>query len=400
MAGAAAALILGLQLVAAATADVAAGIQPVVAGEPGEPAVTASLSPTIGATDDTRAVFRGTYSPRAFWRHPYGLGVLRPALLHSLQLAYSPLPRGRTQLALGSNATMGELDYTAVSTVFGTGQSVAPTDPFIDVLRAAIEASLRHAVDQRLATQATLSASYQETSFGTGSAAFSSYDVRLNPSLSYRLTRRDTLSAVVTSHAAFFDTADQLSLELSAGYARVLSRRLQFTASGGVGRIQEFAHDDQAPDQDVDGRVQLTRPLHYGLGSFALQRSRERGSDTVSVGLGARVDPFLQQMRPLASASVNSVEQLSRRVSLGASATAFTVVFAEPIALAPGDADTFVVSETGANVSSYVSVQFEDLMLSSGFRLGFRAPHLEQTFEMRETEAVLFVRLSWARQAL
>lgn len=390
MAGVAATLALGLQFVAAATADLAAGIQPVIAGEPGEPAVTMALTPAAGIVDDTRgAIFSGIYSPRAFWRHPYGLGVLRPALLHSLQLSYNPLPEGRTRFGISSNATMGELDYTAVQSVFGEEQSVAPSDPFIDVLTASVSLSLRHAINRRLTLNTSLNSSYQETSFGAGVEPFSSYDVRLGPSLAYRLTRRDSLIVSVGSQLAFFETSDQLSVELTAGYSRVVSRRYQFTMSAGAGRIEQFSNDGQDQDQ-VIGALRLTEPLYYGLGAFTAARARENGSDSLSMGLEARVDPLLQQIRPQASVSLSSTERLDRRVVLGANAAAFSVVFAEPLEFEP--------SETGVNATGYVDFQFADFTLGTGVRLGFRAPHLEQAFEFRETQAVGFLRVSWSSE--
>ncbi len=401
-------LAFALQLFAGAYSEVAAGVlpAPVALDHPqprSEGAVTVSVAPSVGVQETTRrgARFRAAYSPRAFWRLPNQRcsvqqddsadatdqeGCLRPALLHQLAFAVSPVLEERTTLTMASSLTMGQLDYVGVRQVFGETQANAPIDDslFIEVFALNAAASLRYMVSRRWTLVTEIPWSYSTTP-PTVADIEGDQDSQLfgfRQDAIHRLTPTDSLRFAIASQYALFPIRKQVSVEASVGWGKRLMPTLASDVSVGVGRIQEVG-------SPADGQQKLD-PQYYGVGSASLSRTRETGSDSIRFALDARLDPFLFELRPQASLLLATAHQVSRRVSFVADAAAYAVAFVPSI-----DSS---INESGANASASV-VWSRQYQVRGGVRAGFRAPNLVDDFAVREKMAMLYASINWSSLA-
>ncbi len=375
-------LIALLQLVSAVDAEVAGGVLPVAGGTQNEAAVTGAVSPTVGVVEPSSRGdrFRSSYSPRAFWRFPNELKLARPAVLHQLELFGAPLLGKRTSFDATSTLTVGELDYTAVTQVFGDTQAVAPADPFVNIFALNARLSLNHQLSRRWSIRTELPWTYQTIGIDddTFGGPQESMGVGVLQSAEHRLTRTDLLRLAVGTQLAFFPEVDQLSTELTLGWGKTVTRGVQGGVSAGVGRIEEL---------DARGDADRAPAHYYGVGTAFISRERQRGVDSIQLGLDGRLDPFLLEIRPQASLTATTRQTLSPQVALVADVVTYAVAFVDPLETNP--------SESGFGTSASVFWDQNAVLWRGGIRAGFRTPHWENEFEVREVTGLVFIGAGW-----
>jgi hypothetical protein len=379
-------LSVGLQTTGALDAELGAGQLPTVGGQPTELAATATLAPSISLLEPTPLGerFSASYTPRAYWRLPEPGMLHRPALLHLLALSYGPILKPRTEVRLQAGVAFGELDYSAVREVFGDEQTTTLDEP-LQLLSLSAALTVRRTLSRRWSLTVAAPVTFSTMLSGASQSTLPAGDtvtVGIQPDVSHRLTRRDTVSVGANSTVATFGESQQLSSRVNVGWQRRLSPAVETSVMAGAGRVDVLVVDparmaSRAPE-----------PFYFGVASAGISRRREFGSDSLMVALDARVDPILQAIRPQATLRANTSERVSQRVSVGAGIGAAVAVAPEALVGDPSETLLHASVDCTYNRSPYV--------FRSGIRGSIAGPHLAQPFQITEQVLMAFVGVNWS----
>src|SRR5262245_20744897 len=109
------------------------GLAPIAPGRPEVGSFVMLVVPNVDFRFRHRrnGVFGFGYSPRMFYHVPNQLGVNRPLFLHQLSLSYAVALDRRWDFYARTNASIGDIDYTAASTVFQGPQAQLANRPVL-----------------------------------------------------------------------------------------------------------------------------------------------------------------------------------------------------------------------------------------------------------------------------
>lgn len=391
----ASAALLGIQFVAALNAEAGAGVIPLPTAEGTlrpEPSVNAILAPSAGWVEATAQGirFRAIYSPNFAWRAPQAssTNVLDPVLVHRLLLDYGPILRPHLVLQFNSQTTLGEVDFSLTPNALGTSQTSRAQQPVVQLFSETFSAMLSRTFTPRWKAQLVLPFSYQ-TQWGDaplGVALGDSISGGAQGSLNYSATRLDTLTLRTDALLAKFSNSEQLSVQAQMGWARLLTVRTRTNLALGAGRIFVLERDPNAVNPQPEGAQ------YFAAGDGSISHTREHGMETVQLSLDARVDPFLQTIRPQATFSVISSQTLSPTASFSLDVNASTVTASEPLPSNLG----VPVSETSVGTNATFVWGPKRLSYRAGLHGGVRGPHWAvHPFELREETVLAFFAIHW-----
>jgi hypothetical protein len=373
---------------AAVSAESSAGVLPSSGGREGEVGFTQFVTPQVGLTD-SRHGFTMTYVPQFSWFLPAPDGLRQPALLHLATLDYELYKSTRSTFTGEAGASYGELNYFAVSQVYGDEQTSTPNDALVRVLTARIGLDFSRQLTRRWSISVQLPVDYSTTRGGDGAAGAggSTWTTGLLPQVSHRLTRIDQLSLalgaqLVKFERPLFPDTTELSSRANMTWGRSLSRRLDMSLSAGGGRIDVLK---RAGDETSGAR-------YFALAGFSLARRREFGTDSVALNLDAQPDPIRLQLRPMASLTVDTSEQLSKRWTVSAGLRGFGPATTRPETTAATQSPT----ETGVSAHAALAWAASPVTLTLGIRGGVRGPHWSEPFVAREEEIAGTLGATWA----
>jgi hypothetical protein len=394
----------GLHFIAALNVEADAGLLPIpqedASGElKPTPSVGVIVAPSAGWVLPTSLGIRfaALYSPSATWRLPSYVDVspLDPTLLHRLSLSYAPLLSERTKFELGAASTYGEVDFTLVPDALEEQGSARSEVPVAELFATNASASLSHVFAARWTGLLTLPFSYQ-TEFGQTSSqvatAGESLSTGLSASVAHQLSVRDSLSVQSDVTWVQFSNSEQLATQVQVGWSREMSRLTQANLSLGVGRMDTLRAEPQTNTQTVS-----TDPQYFGVGGVGFTHQRKRGADNAQLTLNARVDPFLQTIRPQATLTLGTTEIVAKHVEFSAQLAATTVTSPDPLyTTTPGAAEGAALSETGLNAGANFTWGQGRLRYRAGLRGGVRGTHwAADPFEVREQTLLGLFGVNW-----
>jgi hypothetical protein len=301
----------------------------------------------------------------------------------------------RTSLTFTSLTSVGEIDFSLNPGLLGSDETARSQAPVARIFTQSAIASFSHKLAPRWTFQLATPFSYQGPFGKSDDSAEGLSDTTLTagaaPSISYQLTRLDAIDLAGNTAWAKFESSEQLSSQLTLGWKRGLSTNVQGNISAGLGRTDLLSGD---PVITADGEP-LPNPQYFGVGGIGFTHTRQYGLDSVQLSLDARVDPFVQTVRPQATLSMASSLRVKSDVELGAGLSANAVTDSNPLpAEASGNGTT--ASETGLNASMGVTWGNGDLRYRTGVRASARGTHwAADPFEIREELALATFGMTW-----
>ncbi|MBC8070884.1 MAG: hypothetical protein IAG13_21330, partial [Deltaproteobacteria bacterium] len=273
------------EISAGVSAELRGGYAPVQAGAPERASMLMLVVPNIDLRYRHRraGVLTFGYSPRVLYRLPNFLSVERPLFLHQLSLVYGVALNRRWDMFLGTNASLGEIDYTAVTQVFDPLQTEVPD---ADVLNFAIgdgqllftgflaprhrlsiapSVGYRRSLNDNQVVQPDPppgepvdpnAAPLPRTSFPNQVSG------NLFLSYGYQATRRDEIRLLTFNGVTAFDPgATYLTDDVRLGWVHQIERRVTSEIDAGVLSARRIQPD---PDLPAEAQPELQRVLPVG----------------------------------------------------------------------------------------------------------------------------------------
>jgi hypothetical protein len=220
-------------------------------------------------------------------------------------------------------------------------------------------------MNQRTTLRLSLPSSFQVTDTTTDGTQRRLWTTGANPGVSYKLTRRDNGTVDLGSTITDAGAPRFLQTSVLVGWEHALAARFWSHLGAGVARVDTIKGD-------VPGT-----PAHFAIGNAGLRHQRQSGSESISFGLDARVDPVLGEIRPSASGSLRGRQELSRTVLLSSSLNAYTTATREPLDQSLNE------TSYGGDVTALWRVA-SMLRLRFGFRAQWFGPHWSEGIDPRQ----------------
>lgn len=386
-------MLTALRLVAVLDDEVAAGWMPELgtARLDSELAITNTLSPTLGLIEEepvgTR--FQVEYAPRATWRYPNIRAVERPLVLHQLRLVYSPILLPHTTLSIDSTSSLGEVDAPSVDEVFGVEQVSAP-DPFIQIFHTTLTPTLGHRVTRATTFGLSTPVMFHTTLSDDPNALGNTGDaltVAVMPTVTHLVDGRNTVGVTASVLWADFERREQLASQIAMTWARRVSPRAQLNLSLGVGRTDALR---EPPPEEETETIDASQPV-FLVGGAELTRQRASGQESVALMFDARVDPVVQQVRPVAVLSVSSTENLTPSTRITGNLNVSSVATTDPVVSETGE----IITESFAGGRVAFIWDIGSISLRTGIAASARGPHWNTQWEFHEKLATAFVGVRW-----
>jgi hypothetical protein len=375
------------------SAETRGGFAPPQAGAPSGPAFLLLLVPNfdVRVRHRRRGVLSFGVAPRILFRVPNLLRVTRPIFLGQASLAYAvPLDR-RWDLFVGTNTSVGEIDYTAANLLFNARQpDLAASNVLafaIGDARIAFTGLLarRHrlTIAPNLGYRKSLNAEVPETDPTMPTVRPRTYPNQLagNLALSYGYiaTRKDEVQVLTYNGVTKFDPgATFLTNDARLGWVHQIDRRVTSQLDAGVLtalRIQ--------PDESLTA-AQRQPPLRTVLpvGSARIGgRLRSRARYTLDGTIGASVTGYFDAVRgtlaPRAGGTITLNADLPPRWSVGLNSSVFTAATASPLPFIP-TRDGGSVPQTESAVLNQIPIRYQiddNMQVEFGAIANFRMPH-------------------------
>jgi hypothetical protein len=309
-----------------ADAEVAAGRAPIDVDSPEENSLTFTLVP--GAAVRLRSKTTSltlSYAPRIFYRLPNALELDRPLVLHQIGLDHTAALSHDIAWASGAKLSIGEVDYTAGSLIFGAGTTSVPTS-VADVFRLEVQTGLKFELSRRARLSWDLSGDYT-TSLGDsgappavmptpGAQTPTVVNVRLPESaqlssqwsLAYAVTHTDRVGpAAELTYQWFPDTGRYLLLSPNLFWERQLSRRTDIGVSAGIAYVMTL----ETAQIGGDTSDNLGGTGSFKLGSVLYKSRRVSWTTRLNASLDWYFDPLAGTSQPRAGG------QLSNDIAVG-----------------------------------------------------------------------------------
>jgi hypothetical protein len=199
-----------VDVTAAGVAESRAGQAPLLPGATSQGFVAQMLRP-LAALDlhDGGFVLRLAYSPRIFWQDPHPGGVTGPLVLHTAELGLEARPLPALTLTAQASGAIGKPDYTALAQMLGATQGALPIVTTIASATAVgtVRVGLTPQTDLDLRGQWFLWRALDVPDDAAAAGAVTSQTLAgVDPGVSVRVTRRDTIGLRVPLTAAWYST--------------------------------------------------------------------------------------------------------------------------------------------------------------------------------------------------
>ena len=370
------------------------GIAPIQPGRPEVPSFLMLVVPNIDFRYRHRraGVLGFGYSPRMFYRVPNQLGVQRPLFLHQLSLTYSvPLDR-RWELYARTNASIGDIDYTAASLVFQGPQANLANTPVLSFaigdaeLRFVGRIRPRHTITFATTAGYRIALDPQDQPIqgpgGMTNAPLLSYPNQragyLGLGYSYAASRRDQISITSYNGVIEFDPGGIfVSNDGRVGWNHQIRRRVLSEIDAGALSAQVVSVDPGVPV--------VPRSKVQPVGNARISgRLRSRARYTLDGSIGATYTGFFDavrgQLSPRAGGSVTLTAAFPPRWSVGLISSLFTPATARPLPpivlnMATGQS----VPQTETIILNQIPIRYrvnDEMSIEFGAIANFRMPHL------------------------
>ncbi|MES1171682.1 MAG: hypothetical protein ABUL77_00470 [Bacteroidota bacterium] len=345
------------------------------------------------------------YGPRIFWREPNGTARVRPLILHSSNLSLRARPTQSLSLLGLASGSVGEPDYSALSTYGGSGAAATlPTVVNLLSLSARVAAVLAttRIWDLGLAVEGA-----HRRPLGQPPGADPNIPtvvlprqttLRVEPTASAHLTRRDDLLLLSSlSYQTYSNGAEYLLATAEVGGRRRLTPRFDLRLVAGVAYLKTLGRITTMPNAP-------TPPALRPIGTAELQGRIIRGNNVaLSMGTAVRVeyyvDPVLALAVPRGTLSARCSLLLGQDWMASIEGAFSTNISAEPFALGTDQSQVF---ETVASVSLPVRHRISHhMVLEFGGRWSDRGSHLRASdFEFRQRQLWAYGMLTWTTRDL
>lgn len=383
-------------------AEVNGGIAPVDAAGNSGAMVGMEIVPIAGIQyREARHSLRLLATPRIFARVPNILGIERPLFLGRLDLTHSHQITRRLEWNGSAGGLVGELDYTALGSVFGGDQTTAPP---ANVLNYA-GANISQGASIRLARRHSLDI-FVDGFYGTYLGADDEEGAALLPT---------TISAQGgLGYSAEASRRDRLTL-LAAGSWQSFTPGLAILSATGrfawEHRVAEDAQVEVAAGALVPLSTEITEAgpttietpppavlpdAEIGLSGTLRQTGESRITGGVRVYATPRTDGIRGALYPILGTALNLGVELPPDWRVGVNLGFATAATSGPDVIAlPGQNNDDQTVVTGALPVSYLLSR--DMALNFGARGSIRMSHLRDTdFGTSRPELLFFVSFSGA----
>ncbi|MBN2194110.1 MAG: hypothetical protein JW751_14940 [Polyangiaceae bacterium] len=292
----------GLEATAGMNAEVAGGLAPTRSLGPTEPAVIATLAPSVSGTAYTRRFsFQLTYGPRLFLRRPTAVEDPQPTLLQQATATQSYALSRRTMWRNTAAADYGRVDYTEFAELVETDDAnAAAAVSRVGVVNLAASSSVTHVFSRRYQAGSSVGWARREfvddeTSYYPTSNAF-----YFTIAQALELTRRDVLNLATNIGWAEYAwdtgrpgaaemTTDELryhSADATIGWGHRASRATSTSVEGGLTVVD-------AEEGDLWASPMANASAASSLGSVG----EVRLGGTAAVTVTAALDPLTGRPR-------------------------------------------------------------------------------------------------------
>ncbi len=332
------------------------------------------------------------YSPRMLVRQPNQLLLRRPLFLHQGTLSYAVALNRRWDMFAGTNASVGDIDYTAQNLVLPNQQTqVANTA----VLQFAIGDAGMNFVG-RVAPRHTIgispSVGYRRA-LNRSSQPIDSADDTVLPatlpdqtggniglSYAYRATRRDQLGFLTYNGIVAFNPGGSfVTDDVRVAWTRQVDTRVTSEIDAGVYSAQVIEED---PNPAINSRGRVIPVGSARIGG----RLRSRSAYTLDGTIGASSIGFFDAVRgrlsPRAGGSITLTATMPPRWSAGLITSYFTSVD-PPLPLVPDlndrDPPARMIPQTESALLNQIPIRYrinDDMSIEFGVIANFRMPHI------------------------
>lgn len=403
--------------------DLRGGIAPLQAGQPSEPTVRISISPTFVLTYRDRGRSREArleYTPQAYYRLSQRYlevsNVRRPLFFHQIRARYGSSLSPRWSWQGVGGATIGEADFSLQTSALGSGnqgddpagdpsnpgQPATAESPIVTTGGFTAGGGLTGRLTPLHSITIAPSVSIQRLLSGSEAASGFTYNQTsgdLSIAHGGTISQVDTITTTATGGYADFSTnGAQAYAAANVAWRRRLDTQLTSGLSGGV----FFTQQVRSPQNNAVGGTALGLPLlptiNYSLSGAIHQRARLRITANINAGTQAYFDAVQGSVLPLAGGGFAFNFFLPPDINVGASASLYTPPTAPPEV----EVNNPAAGRSSLNIGVPFSYRIDrNLSMESGFTFTGRGPHFSQidaggAFPVREYWLYTALRFSFA----